>query len=62
MKTLELNQMENLEGGIECSTLFGGAAGLLVSGVLIAASGPVGVGASIYLGGAASLWATGVFC
>lgn len=61
MKSLELNEMEKLQGG-DCGTLFGISAGLLIGGFAVAAAGPIGIGVALYFGGAASLWSTGVFC
>lgn len=62
MKTLELNQLEVLEGGIDCATGLGGAVGTIVAGALLAASGPVGWGAAVYLIGAGGLFAAGGNC
>ncbi|MEE4000802.1 hypothetical protein V1T75_10670 [Tenacibaculum sp. FZY0031] len=61
MKTLELNQMELLHGGVSCSGGFGLAAGLLIGGFITAASGGTGIGGAIYIAGAAATWINGVF-
>jgi hypothetical protein len=61
MKNLELNQMENLQGGLECGTGIGLALAGLVGGFLLVASGPVGWGAALYFGSAAGLWGNGVY-
>lgn len=60
MKKLELNKLELITGG-GCSDGLGVAAAMLVGGMLLMASGPIGWGAAIYLGGAATMWGTGVF-
>ncbi|WP_397447188.1 hypothetical protein [Polaribacter sp. R77954] len=72
MKKLELNQMLALEaGGITCGEGFGFGAALLIGGFMTAAiasasavtvaTGGVGLGAGIYMVGAASIWINGVF-
>ncbi|WP_299120755.1 hypothetical protein [uncultured Tenacibaculum sp.] len=62
MKKLELNQMENLQGALGCGSLFGLATAGAIGGLLLAASGPIGWGAALYLASGASIWGTGVFC
>lgn len=50
MKNLELNQMELVEGGLSCGSVFGLAAAGIFAGVLVIASGPIGWGAALYFG------------
>ena len=62
MKKLELNQLELVNGGdFDCGTGMGTAAGMLVGGLLLMASGPIGWGAALYLAGGATMWGNGVF-
>tara|TARA_B110000090_G_scaffold123725_1_gene137016 strand:+ start:122 stop:322 length:201 start_codon:yes stop_codon:yes gene_type:complete len=61
MKTLELNQMELIEGGLNCGSTMGLAAAGLLAGFLVAATGPVGWGLALYFGSAGAIWANGVF-
>ena len=57
MKTLEMDKMEQIEGGLECDTGLGLATTLAVGGLALAASGglaAVAVGAALWEGGVAA--------
>lgn len=61
MKKLEISQMENLQGAIDCSTGLGISVGLTIGGALLIGTA-VGAGAGLYLLGAASFMASGGNC
>ena len=64
MKTLEWNQLENLEGGaLDCDTQLGLGFGLMVGGILLGVA-TFGVGAAIAVVGYGIGWqgATGQGC
>mgnify|MGYP000377381281 CR=1 FL=1 len=42
IRTLEMSEMEMIEGGLSCSSSFGLVAAGIVGGALLMASGPVG--------------------
>ena len=61
MKKLEISQMENLQGGLECSTGLGLTTGLYVGGLILAGTG-VGAGFGLLAIGAAGYMAAGYNC
>lgn len=61
MKKLEINQMENNFGGVDCATGLGVSAGLLVGGALLMGTA-LGAGLGVYLIGAGSFMLSGGNC
>ena len=61
MKKLNVSQMENLQGGIDCATGLGISVGLVVGGAMLLGTG-VGAGLGLYAIGAASFFASGYNC
>ncbi len=61
MKKLELNQMENLEGGLHCETSFGLTIGLLVGGFILTAA-TAGAGIALVAAAYGNAYVTGRGC
>lgn len=61
MKTLELEQMERFEGGLECSSGLGVAVGVIAAGFLLGVV-TAGVGAVVVFAGSGGLFAAGGNC
>ncbi|REH46354.1 hypothetical protein C7448_10824 [Tenacibaculum gallaicum] len=59
MKTLELNQMESLQGGLSCEDSLGFSAGLYTVGIVLTASG-AGAGFGLAILGATALFGSAV--
>jgi len=61
MKKIDLTQMENFKGGVDCATGLGMSVGLIVGGALLTSTA-LGAGVGLYLIGAGSLMASGGNC
>ena len=61
MKKLEVLQMENLQGGVDCFTGLGISVGLILGGALLTSTA-FGAGVGMYMVGAGSLMLSGGNC
>lgn len=61
MKKLDLVQMENLQGAVDCATGLGMSVGLTIGGALLIGTA-FGAGVGLYMIGAASFMASGANC